>query len=1235
MKILTISESLHKAYRRNPINKDDMIKFQSALRIFYNSVSNKGIESSKETYLRDFLKSTFYSNNDINKLSDNNVDWAVRLEGQNRPVGIIIEDKRQENKREMITADDLNRKAMQQLVYYYLIEKEQKKNIDVRHLIANNMYEFFIFDATSFEKYFYQNKELVREFKEFELEEKDTQKVLDFYKYIGDKYIKAIQEEIPFTHFDLRTYEKSIVKEIPSDNDLKRLTPLYRIFSNYHLLKIPFTNERFGLNTHFYAELLHIMGLEEVEETKGKKKKVIRRLPPKKTNKASLMELTIPQVKKKLYKYDNRSSYGDTEDEQLFNISLELCITWINRILFLKLLESQLLKYQKNNPEYRFLTIEKVGDFDTLNYLFFNVLACDYKKREEEDIKANFQKVPYLNSSLFEETTLEDKFCEINALMQSEKLPFCSQSVLKKAGSRYAKFENLSILEYLLAFLNAYDFSSEGNEEIKEEPKTLINASVLGLIFEKINGYKDGAVFTPEHITMYMCHDAIRKTILHKFNEAYPNWKCETEEQLYNNVSRIDIKDANNVINSVKICDPAVGSGHFLVSALNEIICAKYDLGILTDTNGRLIRKNDYKIEIDKDELIVSTIYEGELEPFNYHPLNPEEQRIQESLFNEKRTIIENCLFGVDINQNSVNICRLRLWIELLKNSYYTSESQWKHLETLPNIDINIMPGDSLLGKFSMQSSLSSILKGSKGLSIKEYKEAVKKYKSTNNKEDKYLLKKTIDDIKSQLRAGLWKKTPAYREWVKAYHELEQYNLPDLFLDDKIPETRKKKIRALQKIVDKKRAIIDETQSNTKYANAFEWRLEFPELLNDEGDFIGFDCIIGNPPYIQLQANKGKLANLYFDLNYETFFKTGDIYCLFYEKAWQIMKPNAYLSFINPNTWLQSLTFHNFRMFMTSRFEWEKISITNKVFDQTVDTHITLFRKSDQQEDCDIYREGQREFSFMHSIERRYIDHQSAFVNIEATPEETSIASMIIEECQPLSDFYKVYNGVKPFEKGKGIPPQTEQIAKEQPYVAEGAKPAEDWSPLMRGSLMNRYTNLWNEDYWIQYGPWLAAPREPKIFSANEKIIVRQTGDSIIATLLGKGVICRNNIHICIPMQNYNNKYVLGLLNSKLINFIYTYINPEKGEALAEIKKGHVEMLPIKMIDDDVEISKLVSRILVKREADYDADITVELNKIDEIVYHLYGLTYNEVLIVDSTPPFSREHYDSTKNHGS
>lgn len=160
MKILTISESLNKAYRRCPINKDDMIKFQSALRIFYNSVSNKGIETSKETYLRDFLKGTFYSNNDINKLSDNNVDWAVRLEGQNRPVGIIIEDKRQENKREMITTDDLNRKAMQQLVYYYLIEKEQKKNIDVRHLIANNMYEFFIFDATSFEKYFFKFRKL-------------------------------------------------------------------------------------------------------------------------------------------------------------------------------------------------------------------------------------------------------------------------------------------------------------------------------------------------------------------------------------------------------------------------------------------------------------------------------------------------------------------------------------------------------------------------------------------------------------------------------------------------------------------------------------------------------------------------------------------------------------------------------------------------------------------------------------------------------------------------------------------------------------------------------------------------------------------------------------------------------------------------------------------------------------------------------------------------------------------
>jgi adenine-specific DNA-methyltransferase len=245
-------------------------------------------------------------------------------------------------------------------------------------------------------------------------------------------------------------------------------------------------------------------------------------------------------------------------------------------------------------------------------------------------------------------------------------------------------------------------FRAKGSEEIQEENKTLINASVLGLIFEKINGYKDGSFFTPGFITMYMARETIRRAVVQKFNESL-NLNCndfaELKEDLFEEMksgakSREDFrKEANQIVNSLRICDPAVGSGHFLVSALNELIAIKSELRILTDRAGQPL--SGYTVEIANDELIVTN---PDDELFEYHPGNKESQRVQETFFHEKQTLIENCLFGVDINPNSVKICRLRLWIELLKNAYYISDSltpshaitKTERLETLPNIDINI-----------------------------------------------------------------------------------------------------------------------------------------------------------------------------------------------------------------------------------------------------------------------------------------------------------------------------------------------------------------------------------------------------------------------------------------------------------------------------------------------------------------------------------------------------------------
>ncbi len=370
-----------------------------------------------------------------------------------------------------------------------------------------------------------------------------------------------------------------------------------------HLLKLPFNNDSNSLDKKFYSELLHIIGLTE---TKEGNKKLIGRNKIDERNTGTILEDAIIQLDSldKISRLEKPTHFGDTQDERLFNVALELTITWINRILFLKLLEAQLITYHKGDKSYSFLSLEKIKNYDDLNSLFFQVLARRHDERNG-DVKKAFEKVPYLNSSLFEPTDIEQLTLFISNLKDDKTIPIISSSVLKdQQGKR--RIGNLPPLEYLFEFLNAYDFSSEGYEEIQEENKTLINASVLGLIFEKINGYKDGSFFTPGFITMYMCRETIRKSVIQKFNEL-KTWNCKTWDDLY---EAIDFKtqegrnEANEIINQIKICDPAVGSGHFLVSALNEIIAIKNDLKILQDRDGR--RLKEYNVEVVNDELIVT-----------------------------------------------------------------------------------------------------------------------------------------------------------------------------------------------------------------------------------------------------------------------------------------------------------------------------------------------------------------------------------------------------------------------------------------------------------------------------------------------------------------------------------------------------------------------------------------------------------------------------------------------------
>ncbi|KAA5427898.1 Eco57I restriction-modification methylase domain-containing protein, partial [Bacteroides cellulosilyticus] len=470
----------------------------------------------------------------------------------------------------------------------------------------------------------------------------------------------------------------------------------------------------------------------------------------------------------------------------------------------------------------------------------------------------------------------------------------------------------------------------------------LINASVLGLIFEKINGHKDGSVFTPGFITMFMCREAITKTVLQKFNDYY-GWNCATRTDLYNRID--NIAEANELINNLHICDPAVGSGHFLVSALNELILLKYELGILVDATGKRIRKADYQFAIENDELIV-TDAEGNL--FAYNTLSAESRRMQETLFKEKRRIIENCLFGVDINPNSVKICRLRLWIELLKNAYYTVESNYTYLETLPNIDINIKCGNSLLHRFALTDSIQTVLRES-GISINQYKEAVAKYKNAQGKGEKQDLETLITEIKSKLRTEISRRDVRLVRLNKRRSELANLQAPQLF-----EPTKKEKKASDKRIADLKKEIaaleniFEEIRSNKIYLGAFEWRIEFPEVLDAEGNFLGFDCIIGNPPYIQLQS-MGKSADVLERMGYVTYARTGDIYCLFYELGMNLLSPNGYLCYITSNKWMRAGYGESLRGYFAS--QTNPIMLVDfagvKIFDAiTVEANILLSQKA-------------------------------------------------------------------------------------------------------------------------------------------------------------------------------------------------------------------------------------------------------------------------------------------------
>lgn len=546
---------------------------------------------------------------------------------------------------------------------FYFLEEIENNN-SLKHAIICNAHEFFLFDCKDFRALFQNHKRITKLHKDCAKKEGTDPSTKRFYSDLEEYLKKDFEGELPYTHFNL-------------SDDFKELPLIYQVLSQEVLLKQKKTLDANTLNKDFYEELLYILGLEE-QNDKGK---IL--IKPSRTQNSLSAAL--------------KEKYKNLDDEEV----MALLIAWNNRILFLRLLESLLISFK--HFEKPFLTTENFKDFNALNTLFFEVLAKKNSERLKE-IKEDkiLEKIPYLNSSLFDKTPLELKGHEIK-LLDNKSLEIYPKSVLKKHED-YQKDKPLPLLKYLFEFLRLYDFTTTP-KDIKDNQNTsesrLINPSVLGLVFEKLNGYKEGSFYTPSFITSYMCKESITPIVLDKFNQTY-NIECENltelKNYLQNSYKENKRKEYLNTLLTLRICDPAVGSGHFLVSALNEMVLVAYELGLIAS-----LYACDLKLE--NDEIIIHT---PEDKVFNYtipHSENDPHHHIQKELFELKKDIIENCLFGVDINPNSCEITKLRLWIELLKYSYYIFEEgkNTNNLETLPNIDINIKCGNSLISRFALK----------------------------------------------------------------------------------------------------------------------------------------------------------------------------------------------------------------------------------------------------------------------------------------------------------------------------------------------------------------------------------------------------------------------------------------------------------------------------------------------------------------------------------------------------
>ncbi len=1668
LSLLAPAKALDSTYKKELPRRDRVGRFAQQWQRLCERAAAAQLAGQSEEHLKgllkEFLLDTEYAGFDINTKSYRGLHEAdlVIQHAANHPVQVLFELKRPGSP-DMIAPDNLNRKALHEALTYYLWEREVNQNREIKHIVITDLQQWFVFSGQDFYRAFGSNSALLRFFQHWKEGRTDSDKTSQMYRYL-QQFLAGSDHILPVVHFTAESLRKAAASG--PDTSGKTLLYAFKFFSPEHLLQTRQRNDSNVLNKDFYFEMLYLLGLEETKEAN---KKIIQRAHQ--PHPASLIENAITKIRseRRLERVGDRHRYGPDTDQQLFGVALELAITWINRVLFLKLLEAQLITYHNGDPSYAFLDPAVIREFDDLNALFFEVLAVQPDKREAS-IGSRFAHIPYLNSSLFETTDLEKDTISISGLRDSLALPLFGKTVLRDGKNR--REGNLPTLSYLLEFLNAYDFGAETRDGLVDTGKSLINASVLGLIFEKINGYQDGAFFTPGFITMYMARESIRGAVVEKFQEAArkkntplnpsqgqehtpnpsqegltstaganlpgdatnqtpllrgakggfqspddakgasrgfqspggqehtpnpsqegltstaganlpgdatdhfpllggarggfqapddatsptrrniipynPNLK-ELARDLRNNSTRSEIilwkelkgkfegkydfhrqkplnnyiadffcyelmlaieldgeshdspgvlhkdvekerkfnslginvlrfrdtdvfhnldkvletirtyiqgyekgdlsvfwaentplnplsrgdfnspgdatdhfpllggtsggfqslagqehtpnpsqegltstaganlpgdatdhfpllggasgrfqslagqehtpnpsqegltstaganlpgdatdhfpllggarggfqapgeatgasgefqspaasggfqspgdatnpqntftslhhiydligpgrpfsrKQANDLINSITICDPAVGSGHFLVSALNELIAIKSELGILEDEDGKLIR--DWAVRVEDDELVIED-HDGDL--FRYQAPKPgstsksERQRVQETLFREKRAFIERSLFGVDINPNSVKICRLRLWIELLKHTYYRAESGYHHLETLPNLDINIKVGNSLVSRYRLSDPISAALK-SQRQSVKDYLSLVQGYRQATDPDEKQALRLLIDQLKKGISGGLSQSDADYARLSKAKEIFYDKFGPDTLFAVELTKKQQAERERMSAEIDKLAAKVEEKKSGTRYRGGFEWRFEFPEVLGEDGRFLGFDVVMANPPYIRQEEIREFKPLL--EERYQTFAGTADLYVYFVELGMDLLKPRGQFCYIFPNKWMRA----NYGLALRQWIRQHRIKSLIDFGDLPVFEEATTYP---------IVLSMTREAAspVFRAAELVHLDFDAQGLEAELAPrwfdvrpdqlqdegwtlaraEVQALLGKLRQTGVPLGEYVggRIYYGIK---TGLNEAFVIDRETRDR-LIAGDPRSAEVIKPFLAGKDIKRWRVNFRETY-VLFIPWHFPLHEDSSIAGSsteaEEAFKKEYPAVYQHLLLHKNALLnRNKAETGIRYEWYalqraaatyyeafsepkimyqeiatystfaydedqffvNNKVfimpgaglgLLGLLNSKLVWFFLNQIASKLNGGALAMQSPYVMAIPI--VEEAARhprIETLVTEILHLKAVDAYADTLVLEAEIDELVCGLYGLSEEERALV-------------------